>query len=405
MRIAIAAVCACAITLAGCGDGSSTTDTPQPSQPRTAPRPAADLPAAPPVDVRTLAAGGGHACAIQTAGAVVCWGRNDYGQLGQTADDSVPTPVAVPSITDAVSIAAADASTCVLRADGKVACWGYNDDGQLGNGSTAHSPTPVAVSGLSGAVSVVVGGDHACALHAAGDVVCWGDNAAGELGVEDMPRSTKPLPVTGLADAVSIGVGYGNSCAVRRGGQVVCWGGAVGADDGGYAPTPTPAAGLEDGSAFDGGIVNACALRSSGGVACWGDTKFGQLGDGTIDAGNQLTPVDVIGLQNARAISVGSAHSCALRAGGLVSCWGDDEDGQLGAGEGGGVGDFTPAPTEVSRLPDVTGVAAGDYFTCALQSDGAVSCWGLNEFGQLGNGSRDSSSEPVASKATGVKLP
>ena len=87
------------------------------------------------------------------AGQLMCWGRNQHGQLGNGAtDDSlVPTYAALPDVS-VIQVAVGDNHTCALTEDGRVLCWGANDYGQLGDGTTDENPTPVTAiaSGVSG---------------------------------------------------------------------------------------------------------------------------------------------------------------------------------------------------------------------------------------------------------------
>ena len=94
-------------------------------------------------DVTDLALGGSHACAIQN-GDVICWGDNEYGQIGDGTNTqrNAPVSVAMPSGKTPVDVEAGYFHTCALMADDSVACWGRNSDGQLGDGSTDDTSSP-----------------------------------------------------------------------------------------------------------------------------------------------------------------------------------------------------------------------------------------------------------------------
>jgi alpha-tubulin suppressor-like RCC1 family protein len=192
----------------------------------------------------TLAAGDRHSCARRASGQVLCWGNNEYGQLGQdTAElDHVP-PAAVADLADAVEVAAGGVHTCARRASGQVLCWGQNLYGQLGDGSSGtNRATPAAVPGLADAVEVAAGRTHTCARRASGQVLCWGENGWGLLGDGTTRARTRPVAVAGVTDAVEVAAGERHTCARRAAGPVLCWGdnrfGALGGDP--TAPSFTP---------------------------------------------------------------------------------------------------------------------------------------------------------------------
>ena len=139
-----------------------------------------------------------------------------------------------------------------------------------------------------------------------------------------------------------------------------------------------------------GGGWHTCMLREDGTVKCWGNNFYGQIGVGYRNASGGVNPVDVTlyGGHTATQLSAGGFHNCAILDDGNVACWGYNQDGTLGDGT---YSDrYVPVPT-VGFGPDVTAelLSSGYYHTCALLSDQSISCWGSNEYGQIGNGEID----------------
>jgi alpha-tubulin suppressor-like RCC1 family protein len=132
---------------------------------------------------------------------------------------------------------------------------------------------------------------------------------------------------------------------------------------------------------------------------CWGKNVNGTLGIGTTtdhggaagDMGDQLPHVNLGSLRTAKAIASGHAHTCAILDNGALKCWGDNDYGQLGIGSTEDIGDSANevgAFVAVDLGPGRTAVdiAAGRDFTCARVDDGTVKCWGYGSWGQLGLG-------------------
>jgi alpha-tubulin suppressor-like RCC1 family protein len=119
-----------------------------------------------PEHVTALAAGFAHTCALNSQGQMLCWGDNSHGQLGDENPDVHTSPVTVSGLDkDVVKVAAGNGYTCAITGQGAVKCWGRNDWHQLGDSTEIDRSTAADVTGLtSGAVDIAVGNVHACVL-------------------------------------------------------------------------------------------------------------------------------------------------------------------------------------------------------------------------------------------------
>ena len=355
----------------------------------------------PPVD--SIAAGGGHACALLRDTTVRCWGLNEYGKLGDGTTTNRSTPTEVLGLTGVQQIALGTAHTCALLADSTVECWGGNYSGQLGDGTTSPRSAPTPVSGLTGVQAIDAGSSHTCAVLADASMVCWGGNCHGQLGFTDATCDTggaiggsvtpelTPVAVPNVAGAQSMGLGQISSCALMSDFTVKCWGdnflGVLGLGHSLHSVfPPTTLAGLAAVREVAVGQEHACAFLADGTLECWGN---GLLVDGTPQTYD--APTTVTGVAGVQDIDLGWDHTCTALSDATVRCWGENGYGQLGDG----TTTDNYLPTEVVGLAGAQAVALGAWFSCALLTDSSVRCWGRNKWGQLGDGTTTDSSTPT----------
>ena len=303
------------------------------------------------------------------------------------------------ALSGAEAIDAGSEFTCALMSDTGIKCWGSDAVGQLGIGTlppmAGQGPAgfglfetlPQDVCGftifllslsqpagvlpclpLTGFAGVAAGGEHACGLLASGGIKCWG---AGPLG--DGTTNTTGLPVDVCSDQFVI-----LPIASEEAG-ILC----------------APLGGFTD---VQAGFRHTCALTETGGVMCWGQNNAGEIGDGTPNDRTTPVDVCASGsgagcgggatLAGISAVTAGAEYTCAIAAAGDARCWGSNFAGQLGDGT-----TFDREnPVGVSGLPSgVTTIAGGSRsdHACAARDDGSLSCWGRNNNGQLGVGSSD----------------
>jgi alpha-tubulin suppressor-like RCC1 family protein len=290
--------------------------------------------------VEQLVTGQVHTCVLLASNEVRCWGHNDSGQLGQgnsawVGDDELPSSAPAVSVTADENIRilrleAGPMNTCALLSNQHMKCWGKSNYGELGDGIAEQHvigddevPSSVADTYLNtGAETVkqlVIGYHHMCMLLSNGTVKCWGRSDILGYGT-----SAPQLPVpAGYAAVVSIAppgtfvtalsAGWFHTCALISDGSVRCWGvnvigqmglshtSSIGDDELPSDVSPiqlTNVPGVTAVALSSGQGNHTCALLSDGTTKCWGQGSSGQLGDtNRNDIGDDETPasIDAIG--------------------------------------------------------------------------------------------------------------
>ncbi len=343
--------------------------------------------------VRAAFAGASHTCAEVADRGVFCWGSDRTGMI--TTSDT-PTPALVIGSTGYTGAAGWD-HTCVLSFTGVRTCFGWNEAGQIGNGSTesvAVEPTDFADPPFS---SIAAGRFSTCGLHREdAGIDCWGGNSRGEVaspvgGTVDSP--TRRSPMGQRFEQVALGGFHG--CAIRSDGRVFCWGYNASGESGvgsftEYVLEPTEAACIDgvcrdDWETLGLGDFHSCGIRAGGELYCWGGNLNSQLGfapPNPAEPNENRPPRDPLPGGPYRAVAGGTSHTCALTMDGRLRCWGRNDHGQVGVGSL----DNVPTPADVADTERFRLLALGAEHSCAVREDESLWCWGWNTEGQLGLG-------------------
>ncbi|MCB1388092.1 MAG: hypothetical protein KDK12_02910 [Rhodobacteraceae bacterium] len=343
-----------------------------------------------------------HACAIMTDTTLRCWGGGGFGQTGMGNLEDTNRPRRPPnSGRGYVAISAGEFATIAVRETSLITprLWGtgLGTLGVLGGGPSDDRMSfsmllPVGRPRNWDGVSVGV--QHACGTLAGGGVRCWGSNPNGEIGNGTTDDAAVALLTSRSGRITDVAAGFLFTCGLDDRGIAYCWGyngfGALGSGD--FAPSTIPQRVVDlprNLTQISVGDTSACAVTNLGALQCWGDNNSGQLGTG-VQGGVETRPqvVPAPGGEEWLDVDVGSTHACGVTTMGQVYCWGSNTFGQLGNGT-----TFdSPTPFPVTLPNTAFWIAASYDYSCAMVDPtppaqfARVFCWGLNDVGQLGNG-------------------
>ena len=305
--------------------------------------------AGPAIDV---SAGGWRSCSVRMDGRIVCWGLNSSGSSAEEPADS-----------DFQSISVGSEHACAIRNNGDLACWNdYDNTIDLREGPF---------------VSVSSGMFHSCAIQENGKVECWyTDGAAPDYRVG---QAGSPA---GWGGFQSVSAGDYHTCAVTAKGATLCWG------DDEFGQSSPPEGQF---SSVSAGSRHTCGVRTDGSVACWGSNVYGRLVQrspgSTFQPTNTPNPgkLKKAGGPDPRAgqaspptgsfqsVSAGYDHTCGIRTGGTIACWGVPAPSWYGA----------PPLAKAQTTPPqgvFRSVSTSASHTCAVRKDGVIICWGDNNY-------------------------
>ncbi|MEM7142398.1 MAG: hypothetical protein AAF548_15345 [Actinomycetota bacterium] len=324
--------------------------------------------------------------------AIWSWGSNANGQLGNGTTTDSATPIQVGD--DVVDVAAGGNHSCRVFESGRLQCWGQNEQGQVGDGTTTDRPSPTSIGTDEDWRLVDAGGTgiyqltgFTCALKDDDTLWCWGDNQLGQLGEGTTIDRTSPVQALG-GDFQQLALGGSSACATRFSSlELWCWGGISAA---GAVLSPIKFTTLTGWTSIAAGFRHKCGVRA-GELWCWGDNEWGQLGLG--DTLDRITPTRVGTDTDWESVGLGGGHSCAVKTTGTLWCFGANDSGQVGDGtttdrlvptQVGSAADwYSVAAGGVPRIFPFTGA---EGHTCGVRVGNDLWCWGGSGLGQVGNG-------------------
>lgn len=341
-------------------------------------------------NAQTIAAGGWHSLAICNDSTVKTFGENATGQLGDASNEDREIPVSAIGLSGIISVSGGgdqlEAHSMALKNDGTVWSWGSNLYGGLGNGNNINTNVPGQVLLLNNVTQISAGGWHSSALKNDGTVWTWGWNTDGQLGDGTLVNKIVPNQVSGLSDIIQISAGTFHMLALKSDGTVWAWGdnisGQIGDGTTTDKNTPVQVSGLTDVAHISAGRFFSLAIKNDGSVWTWGENKYGQLGIGNkVDSS---VPVQVPGITASlpAVVATGAFHCLILKTDGTVSSWGRNTYGNLGDESV----EHRLLPVEVLGITNATALAAGTNFSLFVKEDGTFWGCGRNASGQLGDG-------------------
>lgn len=292
--------------------------------------------------------------AIDKYGRAWAWGNGFRGALGNNEQDFYYEPETFTGQTKTFcEISSRNSHGLGIDKNGVAWSWGLNDNGQLGINSITNQSSPVNLLGTTKTFCKVAAGDlHSLAIDKNGRAWSWGLNTSGQLGDNTLVSKRTPVNVGGATKTF---------CKIAGGGQYITGG-------------------------------HSLAIDKNGRAWGWGNNSNGQVGDNTI--ANKQTPVNILGaIKTFCNISAGEFHSVAVDKNGIGWGWGSNASGQVGDNS------ITDRRTPVSILGAVKTfcqISAGKTHSVGLDKNGKVWCWGINDFGQLGDNTIISKRTPIA---------
>jgi alpha-tubulin suppressor-like RCC1 family protein len=264
---------------------------------------------------------------------------------------------------------------------------GWNSNGQLGDGTLLDGAIPRAISFVNEFAQVSAGERNTLFIKTNGTMWSCGRNvgAIGNGSFDDV-SVTPPVQIGTGFTWTDVSCGYQYGLAVRQDGTLWAWGRTDNNGSLGDGTTTASASPIQIGtdtnwSKVYAGERHSMAIKTNGTLWAWGSNDWGYLGDGTQTGRN--SPVQIGTGTDWASIALGDRHSLGIKTNGTLWAWGYNDQGQVGDGTS---GNFRTSPVQIGTGTNWKSVAAGDFHSIALKTDGTLWSWGYGGNSALGQG-------------------
>ncbi|MEF2175974.1 MAG: hypothetical protein V3575_05860, partial [Candidatus Absconditabacteria bacterium] len=332
-------------------------------------------------DIKSVGAGASHICVLNESDEMFCWGGNNWGQIGNNSSGTVTSPY--KAITEVENIYISREASCAKKTNGDLYCWGYNFRYHIDDTtSNIKSPTKLDVASP---LSYSIGNTGFCYIDSNNKGFCRGHSsilngtASNSLTFQHQIDNVKKMLV-----------GYVSVTVLTEDGNVDVWGRNDGKGElGNNSYTDSIEIGtyrifnnndIEDIYVFH---TNVCAKKTNGEIWCWGENFNNQITTADIKA--KIQPVKYDAPTDNLGFAISQTHSCFIQGNGEYKCIGNNIYGQLGNGLA-DTQHIKVLPENYNHLSYIEISSLKDNHNFGIDENGQIWGWGLNSFGQIGNG-------------------
>lgn len=353
---------------------------------------------------KDISLGGATTVCIKNDGTLWAAGWNEYGQLGDGTNDNKNVLTKIGNDNDWKSVTlGTNLQTLAIKNDGTLWAWGSNNKGQLGDGTNIDRNVPTKIGNDSDWKYVAAGRQHSFAIKTDGTLWAWGPNNNGELGDGTNIDRNVPTKIGTDNNWLSIAAGLRYTMALKNDGTL--W--ATGNNDYGQLGNGQPYIKTnifsQIGNSNDWLLIStrtstSSAIKKDGTLWTWGSNQNGQIGNG-YDYPDIIIPTQIGNETNWKQIASGDFNISAIKKDGTLWTWGLNDYGQLG--DGTYVDKFTP--NQIGNENNWQSIYTGGGHCGALKTDGTFWMWGLNSAGQIGNNTNIEVNYPIQVNCSALK--